>query len=358
MCKSSRKDGLSARSACNHRIQCLQQFAPVCVSLRGHGRLKRCKNMSSLSLAVTDMGYNLLVVSTMERRLDARAGGSSPWSRRALTVALPSQHRILHELTDIAHISGLVATKQHPSHFEHVDVVTTTTHKSLRGLRTGMLSCAISGGFSRLSSKITWAPGASPSRCSNRHLRFINAWTARKSTQASSGSLRHHILSQLFGVGALAHRGLPSLHRGLVRGFFPAPHHHDPNEMLPNFGILGHGGLLGSQAIFFLLPKSSIALRTQVRPAIEFVSGKEGLRPPFWMDDYLLYDTTGIRTLQVRLLALPEDRKRPWPLRGSRGDGNGGRFVRSPCLLSWRGWRPSYVMPDASPFVPCTATVH
>ena len=41
---------------------------------------------------------------------------------------------------------------------------------------------------------------------------------------------------QLFGVGALAHRGLP-LHRGLVRGSFPAPHHHDPNEMLPNFAF-------------------------------------------------------------------------------------------------------------------------
>ena len=29
----------------------------------------------------------------------------------------------------------------------------------------------------------------------------------------------------------------PTLHRGLVRGSFPAPHHHDPNEMLPNFAF-------------------------------------------------------------------------------------------------------------------------
>ena len=35
----------------------------------------------------------------------------------------------------------------------------------------------------------------------------------------------------------------------------------------------------------------------------------------------------------VRLLALPEVRKGPWPLWRPRGDGNGGRFVRSPCLL-------------------------
>merc|ERR1712157_423182 len=42
-------------------------------------------------------------------------------------------------MADMAHISGLVATKQHPSPFEHCDVVTTTTHKSLRGPRAGMI---------------------------------------------------------------------------------------------------------------------------------------------------------------------------------------------------------------------------
>merc|ERR1712165_680258 len=42
-------------------------------------------------------------------------------------------------MADIAHISGLVATGLHPSPFEHCDVVTTTTHKSLRGPRAGMI---------------------------------------------------------------------------------------------------------------------------------------------------------------------------------------------------------------------------
>merc|ERR1719183_2365216 len=42
-------------------------------------------------------------------------------------------------MADIAHISGLVATKQHPAPFAHCDVVTTTTHKSLRGPRAGMI---------------------------------------------------------------------------------------------------------------------------------------------------------------------------------------------------------------------------
>lgn len=44
-------------------------------------------------------------------------------------------------MADMAHISGLVATKQCNSPFEHCDVVTTTTHKSLRGPRSGMIFC-------------------------------------------------------------------------------------------------------------------------------------------------------------------------------------------------------------------------
>merc|ERR1719231_633433 len=42
-------------------------------------------------------------------------------------------------MADMAHISGLVATGVHPSPFEHCDIVTTTTHKSLRGPRSGMI---------------------------------------------------------------------------------------------------------------------------------------------------------------------------------------------------------------------------
>lgn len=38
-------------------------------------------------------------------------------------------------LADMAHISGLVAAGAVPSPFQHADLVTTTTHKSLRGAR-------------------------------------------------------------------------------------------------------------------------------------------------------------------------------------------------------------------------------
>jgi glycine hydroxymethyltransferase len=44
-------------------------------------------------------------------------------------------------MVDIAHIAGLVATGEHPTPLPHAEFVTSTTHKTLRGPRSGMVMC-------------------------------------------------------------------------------------------------------------------------------------------------------------------------------------------------------------------------
>lgn len=69
--------------------------------------------------------------------------GASAYAR---TLDFPRLAEIAHAvgaylMVDIAHIAGLVATGMHPSPVPYADVVTSTTHKTLRGPRGGLILC-------------------------------------------------------------------------------------------------------------------------------------------------------------------------------------------------------------------------
>jgi glycine hydroxymethyltransferase len=69
--------------------------------------------------------------------------GASAYSRiidfaRFAKIAKSCQAKLL---VDMAHIAGLIAANLHPSPLPYADVVTTTTHKTLRGPRGGMILC-------------------------------------------------------------------------------------------------------------------------------------------------------------------------------------------------------------------------
>lgn len=69
--------------------------------------------------------------------------GASAYSRTIdfeKLAAIAHAHGALF-MADIAHIAGLVAAKLHPNPFPHADIVTSTTHKTLRGPRGGLIMC-------------------------------------------------------------------------------------------------------------------------------------------------------------------------------------------------------------------------
>ncbi len=89
------------------------------------------------------LDYEKLKNLTLKHNPDLIVTGASAYSRvidfeRIAGIASETQTPVM---ADIAHIAGLIAGGEHPNPFPHCDFVTTTTHKTLRGPRGGMIMC-------------------------------------------------------------------------------------------------------------------------------------------------------------------------------------------------------------------------
>jgi len=87
--------------------------------------------------------YDALARQALEVRPKMITAGASAYPR---TIDFPRMREIADAcgallFVDMAHIAGLVAGGAHPSPVPHADFVTTTTHKSLRGPRAGLILC-------------------------------------------------------------------------------------------------------------------------------------------------------------------------------------------------------------------------
>ena len=95
---------------------------------------------------VTDEGlldYDMLREVARRERPKLIIAGASAYPRVIDFAAFAAVAREVGAvlMVDMAHIAGLVATGHHPSPVPHADVVTTTTHKTLRGPRAGLILC-------------------------------------------------------------------------------------------------------------------------------------------------------------------------------------------------------------------------
>ena len=87
--------------------------------------------------------YDLLEQQALEVKPKLLIGGGSAYPRQ---FDFPRMRQIADKcgaffLVDMAHFAGLVAGGAHPSPVPHAHIVTTTTHKTLRGPRSGLILC-------------------------------------------------------------------------------------------------------------------------------------------------------------------------------------------------------------------------
>jgi len=114
-----------------------------------HGHPKNCSGMlyDVINYGVDKqtglIDYNSIEALAQKEKPKLITVGASAYSR---TIDFERMGQIAQAngsllLADIAHIAGLVAAGLHPSPVPHADFVTTTTHKTLRGPRGGLILC-------------------------------------------------------------------------------------------------------------------------------------------------------------------------------------------------------------------------
>ncbi|MBQ3334489.1 MAG: serine hydroxymethyltransferase [Eubacteriaceae bacterium] len=89
------------------------------------------------------INYDKVAALIAEHQPKLLVAGASAYPR---TIDFERLGAICHDagvifMVDMAHIAGLVAAGAHPSPVPHADIVTTTTHKTLRGPRGGLILC-------------------------------------------------------------------------------------------------------------------------------------------------------------------------------------------------------------------------
>lgn len=96
-----------------------------------------------LDPATQRLNYDQLRALATEHRPKMIVAGASAYAREidfaAIAEIATSVGALL--MVDMAHIAGLVASGLHPSPVPHADIVTSTTHKTLRGPRGGLILC-------------------------------------------------------------------------------------------------------------------------------------------------------------------------------------------------------------------------